>query len=162
MAPGIFLILIKYEDMETIKVKIINRSHHDLPAYATEGSAGMDIRAYLPDGPVTLGQLERRLIPTGLYMQLPHGFECQIRPRSGLALKKGLSLVNTPGTVDSDYRGEIGIILINLSNTPVEIADGERVAQMVITRYTRVDWEPTKRLDVTEREDGGFGHSGVS
>lgn len=162
MAPGIFLILIKYEDMETIKVKIINRSHHDLPAYATEGSAGMDIRAYLPDGPVTLGQLERRLIPTGLYMQLPHGFECQIRPRSGLALKKGLSLVNTPGTVDSDYRGEIGIILINLSNTPVEIADGERVAQMVITRYTRVDWEPTKRLDVTVREDGGFGHSGVS
>ena len=162
MAPGIFLILIKYEDMETIKVKIINRSHHDLPAYATEGSAGMDIRAYLPDGSVTLGALERRLIPTGLYMQLPHGFEWQIRPRSGLALKKGLSLVNTPGTVDSDYRGEIGIILINLSNTPVEIADGERVAQMVITRYTRVDWEPTKRLDVTEREDGGFGHSGVS
>ena len=104
--------------METIKVKIINRSHHPLPSYETPGSAGMDVRAYLPDGPVTLAPMERALIPTGLYMQLPHGYECQMRPRSGLALKKGISLVNTPGTVDADYRGEIGVILINLSNEP--------------------------------------------
>ena len=101
--------------METIKVKIINKSHHDLPAYATPGSAGMDVRAFLPDGPVVLGPLERALIPTGLYMELPHGYECQIRPRSGLAIKHGISLVNTPGTVDYDYRGEIGVILDNHS-----------------------------------------------
>ena len=147
--------------METIKVKIINRSHHDLPAYATPGSAGMDVRAYLPEGSVVLGPLERALIPTGLYMQLPHGYECQIRPRSGLAIKHGISLVNTPGTVDSDYRGEIGVILVNLSNEPFTVTDGERVCQMVITRYTRVDWEPTDRIDSTERGHGAFGHTGT-
>lgn len=148
--------------METIKVKIINKSHHPLPAYATPGSAGMDVRAFLPDGAVTLGPLERALIPTGLYMQLPHGYECQIRPRSGLAIKHGISLVNTPGTVDSDYRGEIGVIVVNLSNEPFTIADGERVCQMVITRYTRVAWEPTDRIDQTERGDGAFGHTGTN
>lgn len=148
--------------METIKVKIINKSHHQLPAYATPGSAGMDVRAFLPDGAVTLGPLERALIPTGLYMQLPHGYECQIRPRSGLAIKHGISLVNTPGTVDSDYRGEIGVIVVNLSNEPFTIADGERVCQMVITRYTRVDWESTDRIDQTERGDGAFGHTGTN
>lgn len=148
--------------METIKVKIINKSHHPLPAYATPGSAGMDVRAFLPAGAVTLGPLERALIPTGLYMQLPHGYECQIRPRSGLAIKHGISLVNTPGTVDSDYRGEIGVIVVNLSNEPFTIADGERVCQMVITRYTRVDWESTDRIDQTERGDGAFGHTGTN
>lgn len=152
---------LKLYKMDTIKVKIINRSHHELPAYVTPGSAGMDVRAYLPDGPVVLGPLERALIPTGLYMQLPHGFECQIRPRSGLAIKHGISLVNTPGTVDSDYRGEIGVILVNLSNQPFTVNDGERVCQMVITRYTRVDWEPTDRIDSTERGDGAFGHTGT-
>ena len=148
--------------METIKVKIINKSHHPLPAYATPGSAGMDVRAFLPDGAVTLGPLERALIPTGLYMQLPHGYECQIRPRSGLAIKHGISLVNTPGTVDSDYRGEIGVILVNLSNEPFTIVDGERVCQMVVTRYTRGDWEPTDSIDQTERGDGAFGHTGTN
>lgn len=148
--------------METIKVKIINKSHHPMPAYATPGSAGMDVRAYLPDGPVVLEPLGRALIPTGLYMQLPHGYECQIRPRSGLALKHGISLANTPGTVDSDYRGEIGVIMINLSKEPFTVADGERVCQMVIAPYTRVDWEATDRIDTTDRGTGGFGHTGVN
>lgn len=146
--------------METIKVKIINRSHHPLPEYATPGSAGMDVRAFLKE-PVTLGSLERALIPTGLYMQLPHGYECQIRPRSGLAIKHGISLVNTPGTVDADYRGEIGVIVINLSNEPFTINDGERICQMVIKEYTRVDWEPVDRIDETERGHGAFGHTGL-
>ncbi len=146
--------------METIKVKIINRSHHPLPEYATPGSAGMDVRAFLKE-PVTLAPLERALIPTGLYMQLPHGYECQIRPRSGLAIKHGISLVNTPGTVDADYRGEIGVIVINLSNEPFTINDGERICQMVIKEYTRVDWEPVDRIDETERGHGAFGHTGL-
>lgn len=146
--------------METIKVKIINRSHHPLPEYATPGSAGMDVRAFLKE-PVTLGPLERALIPTGLYMQLPHGYECQIRPRSGLAIKHGISLVNTPGTVDADYRGEIGVIVINLSNEPFTINDGEGICQMVIKEYTRVDWEPVDRIDETERGHGAFGHTGL-
>lgn len=146
--------------METIKVKIINRSHHPLPEYATPGSAGMDVRAFLKE-PVTLGPLERALIPTGLCMQLPHGYECQIRPRSGLAIKHGISLVNTPGTVDADYRGEIGVIVINLSNEPFTINDGERICQMVIKEYTRVDWEPVDRIDETERGHGAFGHTGL-
>lgn len=145
-----------------IRVKIINSSHHPMPAYGTPGASGMDVRAYLPDGPVTLGPLERALIPTGLRIQLPRGYECQIRPRSGLALKHGISLVNTPGTVDSDYRGEIGIILVNLSNEPFTVNDGERICQMVITRYTRVTWEAVERIDQTERGDGAFGHTGVN
>ncbi len=144
-----------------LKVKIINKSHHPMPAYATPGSAGMDVRAFLKE-PVTLGPLERALIPTGLYMQLPQGYECQIRPRSGLAIKHGISLVNTPGTVDCDYRGEIGVILINLSNEPFVVNDGERVCQMVISSYERVEWEPVDRIDTTERGDGAFGHSGVN
>lgn len=147
--------------MSTIKVKIINKSHHALPTYATPGSAGMDVRAYLPESPVVLQPLQRALIPTGLYMQLPQGYECQIRPRSGLALKHGISLVNTPGTIDCDYRGEIGVILINLSNEPFTVNDGERICQMVITDYTRAEWQLTDSLDDTERGDGGFGHSGV-
>ena len=121
----------------------------------------MDVRAFLSE-PVTLGPLERALVPTGLYMQLPQGYECQIRPRSGLAIKHGISLVNTPGTVDCDYRGEIGVIVINLSKEPFEIKDGERICQMVITRYERIEWEPVERIDHTERGDGGFGHSGLN
>lgn len=147
--------------MEHIKVKIINESGHQLPTYETPSSAGMDVRAWLKE-PVTLAPLQRALIPTGLRIQLPRGYECQIRPRSGLALKHGISLVNTPGTVDADYRGEIGIIVINLSNEPYTINDGERIAQMVIKQYTAVEWEPVTRIDETERGDGAFGHTGVN
>ena len=146
--------------MERIKVKIINESGHELPAYETPSSAGMDVRAKL-DAPVTLGPLQRALIPTGLRIQLPQGYECQVRPRSGLALRHGISLVNTPGTIDADYRGEIGIIVINLSDTPYTISDGDRIAQLVIKEYVHVAWEPVSRLDETKRGDGGFGHTGV-
>ena len=146
--------------MERIKVKIINKSHHPLPSYETPESAGMDVRANL-DQPVVLKPLERALIPTGLFIQLPAGHECQIRPRSGLALKHGISIVNTPGTVDADYRGEIGIIVINLSNEEFTISDGERICQMVITDYTHVQWEEVERLDQTKRGTGAFGHTGV-
>ncbi len=132
-----------------------------MPEYATPESAGMDVRAFLNE-PIVLKPLERALIPTGLYLQLPAGHECQIRPRSGLALKHGITLVNTPGTVDADYRGEIGVILINLSNEPFTVNDGERICQMVITNYTHVEWEAVERLDETERGDGGFGHTGVN
>ena len=142
-----------------IKVKVINRSHHPLPEYATTASAGLDLRANL-DSPVTLQPLERKLIPTGLYIALPEGCEAQIRPRSGLALKHGISLLNTPGTIDADYRGEIGVILVNISNEPFEVRDGERIAQMVIARYEQVEWEPAESLDATERGAGGFGHTG--
>lgn len=121
----------------------------------------MDVRAKL-DTPLTLQPLQRALIPTGLRIQLPHGYECQVRPRSGLALKHGISLVNTPGTIDADYRGEIGIIAINLSDTPYTISDGERIAQLVIKEYVRAEWQPVSTLDHTERGDGGFGHTGVN
>ena len=147
--------------MERIKVKIINKSHHPLPEYETHEAAGMDVRAYLPDGSVTLKPGERTLIGTGLYMQLPSGYECQIRPRSGLALKKGISIVNSPGTVDADYRGEIGIILINLGQEDFTVNDGDRICQMVIKEYTHVTLEPTHHLAKTKREDGKFGHTGV-
>ena len=146
--------------MEHINVKVINDSPYGLPAYETPSSAGMDVGANISE-PVTLGPLERRLIPTGLRIQLPQGYECQIRPRSGLALKHGISLVNTPGTVDADYRGDIGIIVINLSNEPYTIAPGERIAQMVIKQYVHVTWEPVRRIDETVRGDGGFGHTGT-
>lgn len=142
-----------------MKVKVINRSHHPLPEYATTASAGLDLRANL-NSPVTLQPLERKLIPTGLYIALPEGCEAQIRPRSGLALKHGISLLNTPGTIDADYRGEIGVILVNISNEPFEVRDGERIAQMVIARYEQVEWEPAESLDATERGAGGFGHTG--
>lgn len=146
--------------MDHVKVKIINKSHHPLPSYATPSSAGMDVRAFL-DSPVTLSPMQRALIPTGLYLQLPHGYECQLRPRSGLSLKKGITLVNTPGTVDADYRGEIGIIVINVSDEPFVINDGERICQMVIKQYSHVTWDEVKRIDTTERGDGAFGHTGV-
>ena len=142
-----------------MEVKIINKSHHPLPAYATPLSAGMDIRANLEE-PVVIGPLERRLIPTGLYIALPEGYEAQMRPRSGLALKQGITLLNTPGTIDADYRGEIGIILINLSSEPFTVRDGERICQMVVTTHSRVEWQLVDTLDETERGEGGFGHTG--
>lgn len=145
--------------MDKVTVKIINRSGHDVPAYSTESSAGMDVRACLQE-PVTLQPLQRALIPTGLRIALPQGYECQIRPRSGLALKHGISLVNTPGTIDADYRGEIGVIVINLSNEPFTINNGERICQMVITRYSHTTWDIVDTLDETERGEGGFGHTG--
>ena len=147
--------------MKELEVKIINRSHHALPAYETHGAAGMDVRAYLPEGPLTLAPGDRALVGTGLYVQLPEGYEMQIRPRSGLAWKHGITIVNTPGTVDSDYRGEIKVILMNAGREPFVVADGERVCQMVIQQYTRVKWESVERLDRTERENGGFGHTGT-
>lgn len=143
-----------------MKVQIINRGHHPLPQYATEQSAGLDLRANL-DSPVELKPLERKLIPTGLYMALPKGYEAQVRPRSGLAIKKGISVLNSPGTIDADYRGEICVILINLSDQPFLINDGERIAQMVIARHEQAEWEQVDVLDETERGAGGFGHSGV-
>lgn len=144
-----------------MEIKIINRSHHPLPDYSTPEAAGMDVRAFLPDGPRTLAPGERTLIPTGLYMQLPRGYECQVRPRSGLALNHGITVLNTPGTVDADYRGEIGIILINLGQEPFTVNDGDRVAQFVIKAFSHVKWEPVKELDRTVREDGAFGHTGI-
>ena len=147
--------------MDKVAVKIINRSHHQLPSYGTPEAAGMDVRAYLPDGSVTLRPGERALISTGLHIQLPAGYECQIRPRSGLALKHGISIVNSPGTVDADYRGEIGIILINLGQEDFTVADGDRICQMVIKQYSHVKWEEVRELDRTKREDGAFGHTGV-
>ena len=146
--------------MEEIKVKVVNSSANELPEYATVSAAGMDLRANL-EQPVTLRPLERRLIPTGLRIELPQGYECQIRPRSGLALKHGISIVNAPGTIDADYRGEIGVILINLSDTDFVVNPGERICQMVVAPYTRVAWVPTDSLNETERGEGGFGHSGV-
>ncbi len=143
-----------------MKVQIINRGHHPLPQYATEQSAGLDLRANL-DSPVELKPLERKLIPTGLYMALPKGYEAQVRPRSGLAIKKGITVLNSPGTIDADYRGEICVILINLSDQPILINDGERIAQMVIARHEQAEWEQVDVLDETERGAGGFGHSGV-
>ncbi len=147
--------------MKELKVKIINKSHHPLPEYETPGAAGMDVRAYLPEGPVTIKSMQRALIPTGLYMQLPVGYECQIRPRSGLSLNYGLTVVNSPGTVDADYRGEIAVILINLGEDDFVVNDGERICQMVIKEYTRVAWVPAEKLDTTKRETGAFGHTGT-
>lgn len=142
-----------------MKIEIINRSHHPLPRYATPLSAGLDLRANL-DAPLTLQPLKRRLVPTGLRIALPAGYEAQVRPRSGLALKHGITLLNTPGTIDADYRGEIGVIMVNLSAEPFTVADGDRIAQLVIARYEQAEWQPVESLDTTERGEGGFGHSG--
>ena len=143
-----------------MEIRIINSSHHALPRYETPMSAGMDLRANL-DEAITLQPLERRLIPTGLRIALPVGYEAQVRPRSGLALKHGVTVLNTPGTIDADYRGEIGIILVNLSQTPFVINDGERIAQMVIARHEQPDLVAVEVLDETERGEGGFGHTGI-
>ena len=143
-----------------MKIQIINRSHHDLPTYATALSAGMDLRANLTT-PIVLKPLSRCLVPTGLYIALPEGYEAQVRPRSGLALKKGITVLNSPGTIDADYRGEIGVILVNLSSEEFVIEDGERIAQMVIARHEQVEWQTVEVLTETERGVGGFGHTGV-
>lgn len=141
-------------------IKIINKSNNPLPRYESEQAAGMDIRCHLAE-PVTLQPLERKLLPTGLYIELPIGYEAQIRPRSGLALKRGLTVLNTPGTIDADYRGEIGVILINLSNEPQTIEPGERICQMVIAKHEQPELEQVQVLSETQRGAGGFGHSGV-
>jgi dUTP pyrophosphatase len=140
-------------------VKIVNRSKHPLPQYATNLSAGMDLRANI-DAAVYIKPFERKLIPTGLFIELPAGYEAQIRPRSGLALKKGLTVLNTPGTIDADYRGEIGVILINLSQEEVQVEDGERICQMVIASHCQATWQEVDTLEATERGAGGFGHTG--
>lgn len=142
-----------------MKVRIINKSHHQLPEYATPYSAGMDLRANI-EKPITLKPLERAIIPTGLYIELPEGYEAQIRPRSGLAAKHGLTVLNSPGTIDADYRGEICAILVNLSNDEFTINNGERICQMVIATHAHIEWEQTEELNETERGAGGFGHTG--
>ena len=142
-----------------MEVKIINKSHHQLPAYETIQSAGMDLRANLEES-ITLQPMQRCLVPTGLFMALPAGYEAQVRPSSGLAIKKGITVLNAPGTIDADYRGEVCVILINLSNEPFVINDGERIAQMVIAKYEQVNWSEVDVLDETERGAGGFGHTG--
>ena len=154
LVGGIFVTFVN------MKVQIINHSHHPLPEYATVQSAGVDLRANL-DEPVVMKPMERRLIPTGLFISLPAGFEAQVRPRSGLAIKKGITVLNTPGTIDADYRGEIGVILINLSQDEFIVNDGERIAQMIIARHEQAEWIQVETLDETERGAGGFGHSGV-
>ncbi len=143
-----------------MKIKVVNKGRQPLPQYATPQSAGMDLRAQL-DEPVTLRPLERRLIPTGLFIALPKGYEAQVRPRSGLALKHGITVLNAPGTIDADYRGEVGVLLVNLSDTPFVVNDGERIAQMVIARHEQGEWMPVEELDDTERGTGGYGHTGV-
>lgn len=142
-----------------MKIQVINSSRHPLPEYATEQSAGMDLRASL-DEPVTLQPLQRALIPTGIRIALPKGYECQLRPRSGLALRHGVTLLNSPGTIDADYRGEIGVIMVNISDTPFVINDGERICQMVIARHETATWEEVEVLSDTDRGEGGFGHTG--
>ena len=145
--------------MNTIAVNIINKSSNELPAYATEGSAGMDLRANL-DQPVTLQSLERMLIPTGLFLELPNGYEAQVRPRSGLAIKQGITCLNSPGTIDSDYRGELKVILINLSNEPQVLSHGDRIAQMIISSVDKAHLILVQEINTTQRGEGGFGHTG--
>lgn len=143
-----------------LKIKVVNRGHQQLPAYATPQSAGMDLRANL-DEPLTLHPFERKLVKTGLFIALPEGYEAQVRPRSGLALKHGITVLNTPGTIDADYRGEVGVLLINLSQDDFVIEDGERIAQMVIARHEQGEFVVVEELDETERGAGGYGHTGV-
>ena len=142
-----------------MKVRIVNRSNNSLPFYGTPQSAGMDLHADLSE-PVLIKPLERKLIPTGLYIQLPDGFEAQVRPRSGLAINKGITVLNSPGTIDADYRGEIKIILINLSQEDFTVHNGDRIAQMILSTYTQVEWSEVDKLDESDRGEGGFGHTG--
>ena len=144
-----------------MKITIQNKGRQPLPAYATVQSAGMDLRANI-DAPVTLRPMERRLIPTGLHIALPEGYEAQVRPRSGLALKHGITVLNAPGTIDADYRGEIGVVLVNLSDRDFVVSDGERIAQLVVARYEQAELVEVSSLDSTERGEGGYGHTGVS
>lgn len=146
--------------MSKVSIKIVNKSNNALPQYSTEQAAGMDIRANNPE-PILLAPLERKLIPTGLFIELPVGYEAQIRPRSGLAIKNGITVLNTPGTIDSDYRGEINVILVNLSNEPFTVNMGDRICQMVIAKHEQAEFVQVSTLDDTERGNGGFGHTGV-
>jgi len=143
-----------------MKVKVINQSKHPLPSYETSASAGLDVRANI-DAPIVLKPLERALIKTGVFLEIPEGYECQVRPRSGLAYKNGVTVLNSPGTIDADYRGEVGVILINLSNEPFVVNDGERVAQLVFAEFKQAQWEEANQLSETERGEGGFGSTGV-
>jgi dUTP pyrophosphatase len=142
-----------------MEVAVINTSQNNLPAYETLSSAGMDVRAALTEA-VTLQPLERKLIPTGLFLEIPHGYEVQVRPRSGLAYKNGVTVLNAPGTIDADYRGEVGVLLVNLSNEPFTIASGDRIAQLVVAKVEQIEWKPTSQLSETERGEGGFGSTG--
>ncbi len=142
-----------------MKIRIVNNSHHPLPAYETAASAGMDLRAYLPAA-ILMKPMERTLVPTGLFIELPAGFEAQVRPRSGLAIKKGITVLNTPGTIDADYRGEIKVILVNLSNEDYVVNDGERIAQMIIAAHEQAEWMQVEELEATGRGEGGFGSTG--
>lgn len=144
-----------------MKIKIVNKSKHALPSYETGASAGMDLRANLDVG-IVLKPLQRALVSTGLFIELPLGYEAQVRPRSGLAIKKGITVLNTPGTIDADYRGEVMVIIINLSDKEFEIQDGDRIAQMIINRHERAEWVEVSKLEVTERGAGGFGHTGIN
>ncbi len=145
--------------MSALLVKILNRSEHPLPAYATEGSSGLDLRAFLSE-PLSLAPLQRQLVPTGIYLELPLGYEAQVRPRSGLAWKQGITCLNSPGTIDADYRGEIKVLLVNLSDTSCILQNGDRIAQLVVQRVEKISWVPTDQLQDTPRADGGFGHTG--
>lgn len=145
--------------MSAIRIRIINQSEHPLPTYATSGSSGMDMRAFIPQ-PVILQPMERTLVSTGIFIEIPEGYEAQVRPRSGLAIKQGITCLNTPGTIDSDYRGEIKVILVNLSGEEQEIRNGDRIAQLVIQKVERAEWVPAEQITETERNDGGFGHTG--
>lgn len=142
-----------------LKVKVINKSKHDLPHYATDAAAGLDVRANI-DAPITINSLERVLVKTGIFMELPVGYEAQVRPRSGLAYKNGVTVLNSPGTIDADYRGEVGVILVNLSNVPFVIEDGERIAQLVIAKHEQISWEQVTVLEESDRGTGGFGSTG--
>lgn len=144
-----------------MNIRIINKSSHQLPAYETVSSAGMDMRAFLPAGEVVIKPLQRMLIPTGIYMELPNGYEAQIRPRSGLALKHGITVLNSPGTIDADYRGEVKILLINFSEKDFVVNNGDRIAQMIISSYSQVSWEEVELLSETDRGGGGYGHTGI-
>lgn len=144
----------------SVQIDIINKSRHALPAYATEGASGMDIRAHL-SADISLGPMQRTLVPTGIFLAIPSGYEVQVRPRSGLALKQGITCLNTPGTIDADYRGEVGVILINLSGEIQVIKDGDRIAQLVVQRVERAEWHSVQELPATERSAGGFGHTGL-
>ena len=146
--------------MQPLFVSVVNRSGHSLPAYQTLHAAGLDLRAWLPEAPLTLAPLQRVLVPTGLFVAVPPGYEAQVRPRSGLALKHGVTVLNSPGTVDADYRGELQVLLVNLSDTPFVIQDGERIAQLVVAAHAQVSWQAVEKLDETERGTGGFGSTG--
>ncbi|GAA4350656.1 dUTP diphosphatase [Hymenobacter saemangeumensis] len=143
-----------------MRIPVINHSRHPLPEYQTPHAAGLDLRAHLPEGPVTLRPLERQLIPTGLSMEIPVGYEAQVRPRSGLAVKHGIGIVNSPGTIDADYRGEVRVLLVNLSNENFVVNDGERIAQLVVARHETISWQPAEALSETERGSGGYGSTG--